>query len=60
MWFLPGKTLTVSLTDGGSLTGRSLWAWPGRIRLCGVKVTQGEVPGVVVIYKQSVLTVQVV
>jgi hypothetical protein len=60
MWYRPGRTLTVSLTDGSSLTGRSMLAWPGRIRLGGVKVTEGEVPGTIIIYRKSILTVQVV
>jgi hypothetical protein len=62
MWIRPGRTVTVSLTDGSSLTGRTLWAWPGRVRLCGVTVSgaDGQAAGVVVVYKRSVLTMQVV
>ncbi|WEV59682.1 hypothetical protein OZX67_03855 [Bifidobacterium sp. ESL0728] len=60
MWIMPGKNVTVSLTDGSALTGRSQLAWPGRVRLSGIKVKEGEVPGTVTIYKQSIMTVQVV
>ncbi|MCI1673150.1 MAG: hypothetical protein LKI34_02875 [Bifidobacterium tibiigranuli] len=59
MWFKPGRSLTISLIDGTAITGRSLWAWPGRLRLCGVKTASGEVPGIVVIPSRSILIVQV-
>ena len=59
MWFMPGRQVTVSLTDGTALSGRTLWAWPGRVRLAEVKTPMGEAPGVVIVYSRSVLTVQV-
>lgn len=60
MFFLPGRKVTVSLTDGSVLAGRTRWAWPGRLRLVEVQVGPGDVPGVVVVYARAVLTVQVV
>lgn len=60
MFFLPGRKVTVSLTDGSVLTGRTRLAWPGRLRLVEVQVGPGDVPGVVVVYARAVLTVQVV
>lgn len=60
MWIMPGKTVTVSLTDGGSITGHTKLAWPGRVRLDGIKVSEGEVPGTVTVYKRAIMTVQVI
>lgn len=55
-----GRRVTVSLTDGSALSGVSRWSWPWMLRLVDVKVQQGEVPGMVLVPRGSVLTIQVV
>lgn len=55
-----GRKVTVSLTDGSALSGVSRWSWPWMLRLVDVKVQQGEVPGMVLVPRRSVLTIQVV
>lgn len=59
MWFRAGCRVTVSLVDGSVLAGVTLWAWPGRLRLAEVEVSQGAVPGVVLVPARSILIVQV-
>lgn len=59
MWFMPGRKVTVSLTDGSVLSGRTRLSWPGRIHLVEVSTHLGDVPGLVIVYARSVLTVQV-
>lgn len=56
----PGHRVTVSLTDGSVLTGRTRATWPGRIRLVDVATDEGDVPGSVVVNGQHVVTVQVI
>jgi len=55
-----GHRVTVSLTDGSVLTGRTRLAWPGRVRLVDVETAGGEVPGVVLVDGRHVVTVQVI
>lgn len=55
-----GHRVTVSLTDGSVLTGRTRTTWPGRIRLVDVETAEGEVPGTVLISARHVVTVQVI
>ena len=59
MWFMPGRKVTVSLTDGTALTGRTRWSWPGKLKLAEIATAMGDVPGVVYVYARSILTVQV-
>jgi hypothetical protein len=59
VFFMPGRKVTVSLTDGSVLSGRTRLAWFGRLHLVEVSTQQGDVPGVVIVYARSVLTVQV-
>lgn len=66
MWWMDrahlnaGRRVMVSLVDGTVLTGRTTASWRfGRIRLAEVSTEQGEVPGTVVVYAHSVITVQV-
>ncbi len=60
MWFLPGRRITVSLTDGSALSGVTRLTWLGRVKLGQVSVSQGDVPGTVFVYSRAVLTIQVV
>lgn len=55
-----GHRVTVSLTDGSVLTGRTRPTWPGRVRLVDVETAEGDVPGVVLIDGRHVVTVQVI
>lgn len=55
-----GHRVTVSLTDGSVLSGRTQPTWPGRIRLVDVETAEGEVPGVVLVDGRHVVTVQVI
>jgi len=55
-----GRKVTVSLSDGSVLTGRTAPPRPGRIRLVEVETSEGEVPGMVIVNGRHVLTVQVV
>ena len=66
MWWMDrahlnaGRRVMVSLVDGTVLTGRTAGSWRfGRIRLAEVSTEQGEVPGTVIVYANSVITVQV-
>lgn len=59
MW-LPGRRLIVNLSDGSSLSGITRFSWPGRIRLRGVQADGHQIPGTVIIFKRSILLVQVV
>ncbi len=55
-----GHRVTVSLTDGSVLSGRTRATWPGRVRLVDVETNEGEVPGTVLISSRHVVTVQVI
>lgn len=59
MWFIPGRKVTVSLIDGTALMGRTMLAWPGRLKLGEVSTAMGDVSGAIFVYSRSVLTVQV-
>lgn len=59
MWIRPGRRVTVSLSDGSALSGRTRPSWPWNLRLSDVSVAAGEVPGTVVVPCRNVLTVQV-
>ncbi|WP_194385357.1 hypothetical protein [Microbacterium luteum] len=66
MWWMDrahlnaGRRVMVSLVDGTVITGRTTGSWRfGRIRLTEVSTEQGEVPGTVIVYASSVITVQV-
>ena len=60
MWFMPGRKVTVSLTDGSALSGVTKFAWPGKLRLVDVRtINAAEVPGEVYVPARAVLTVQV-
>ncbi len=60
MWIRPGRRVTVSLSDGSALSGRTRPSWPWNLRLSDVSVAAGEVPGTVVVPCRNVLTVQVI
>jgi hypothetical protein len=57
---LPGRKVTVSLTDGSAVSGVTGWSWPWLLRVRDVHVRQGAVPGVVLVPWHSIVTVQVV
>lgn len=59
MW-LPGRKLVVSLSDGSSLSGVTRFSWLGSLRLHKVQADARQIPGTVIIYKRSILVVQVV
>lgn len=59
MW-LPGRKLVVNLSDGSSLSGITRLSFLGRIRLHEVQAEGRQVPGTIIIYKRSILVVQVV
>lgn len=59
VWIRPGHTVTVSLSDGTALSGRTLVSWPWNMRLSEVSVPAGDVPGTVVIPTRRIITVQV-
>lgn len=59
MWF-PGRRLVVNLSDGSSLSGVTRFSWLGRLRLHEVQADGRQIPGTVIIYKRSILVVQVV
>ncbi|WP_295105327.1 hypothetical protein [uncultured Microbacterium sp.] len=55
-----GRRVVVSLTDGTVISGRTAGSWRfGRIRLVEVTTDQGEIPGTVIVFASSVITVQV-
>ncbi|OOB90738.1 hypothetical protein [Rathayibacter sp. VKM Ac-2630] len=60
MFFLPGRQVVVSLSDGSSVTGTTAWAWWGRLRLREVSSAGGTFPGELIVYRHAVLAVQVV
>jgi hypothetical protein len=59
LWIRPGRDVTVSLTDGSAINGKTRFALPGKLKLSGVVVGPAEVAGVVIIPHDKVLTVQV-
>ena len=59
MW-LPGRKLVVNLADGSSLSGVTCFSWLGRIRLRDVQADGQQIPGTVIIFKRSILVLQVV
>jgi len=59
MWIRPGRRVTVSLSDGSALSGRTRPSWPWNLRLSDVSVAAGEVPGTVVVPVRQVMTMQV-
>lgn len=66
MWWMDrlhlnaGRRIVVSLTDGTVISGRTAGSWRfGRIRLVEVTTDQGEIPGTVIVFASSVITVQV-
>lgn len=60
MFYFPRHLVSVSLSDGSAIQGKTCWAWPGRLRLRDVTIGGQAVPGRVIIYRRAVLTVQVV
>lgn len=66
MWWMDrahlnaGRRVVVSLTDGTVISGRTAGSWRfGRIRLVEVTTDQGDIPGMVIVFASSVITVQV-
>lgn len=59
MW-LPGRKLVVNLADGSSLSGVTRFSWLGRLRLRDVQADGQQIPGTVIIFKRSILVLQVV
>lgn len=66
MWWMDrvhlnaGRRIVVSLTDGTVISGRTVGSWRfGRIRLAEVTTDQGVIPGTVIVFSSSVITVQV-
>lgn len=59
MW-LPGRRLVVNLSDGSSLSGVTRFSFFGRLRLREVQADGRQIPGTVIVYKQSILVIQVV
>lgn len=66
MWWMEraplnaGRRVVVSLADGTVISGRTAGSWRfGRIRLVEVTTDQGDIPGAVIVFASSVITVQV-
>ncbi len=59
LWIRPGRDATVSLIDGSAIRGKTKLVLPGKLKLTNVTASDVEVPGVVIIPYQNVLTVQV-
>ena len=59
LWIRPGRDVTVSLVDGSAISGKTGFVLPGKIKLSSVFAGKAEIPGVVIIPHDKVLTVQV-
>jgi len=59
LFVFPSRSVTVSLTDGTAISGKTAFCLPGKIKIRHVKVGDDKVPGVVIVPQRSILTVQV-